>query len=265
MAFPSIVNAKKTFVDSDDRLRLICADVLDGLRSLDDDSVDLTVTSPPYNFGIDYDGHDDNMADEDYWKWLQDVWGGVFAKTKDCGRICVNGPLEQPNKGLWAASCLDTLRAAGWQYMSVITWHQDAPSGRTAWGSFASPSCPHYSNPDEVILVCYKGSKKNPPNGRTPIITPQEFVNYTFGMWTYIRCESAMRLGHPAPFPPELPERCIKMYAYKGDTILDPFSGSGSTGVAALQCGCRYIGIDVSQKYMDLSRERLYGALTKIV
>lgn len=265
MAFASIVNAKKSIVDADDRLKLICADVVEGLKTLDDNSIDITITSPPYNVNIPYDGHNDDMPMDDYWQWLQDVWTGVFKKTKDNGRICVNGPIQcfKPKKGLWVAKCLETLQNAGWQYMAIITWYKTNISNRTAWGSWASPSSPNCNNPEEIILVCFKGSATNPPNGREAIITPKEFIDYTTGQWGDICPESATRVGHPAPFPVELPKRCIKLFTYRGDTVLDPFNGSGSTGVAALQCGCKYVGIDISQKYLDISRERIYAELTE--
>ena len=146
--------------------------------------------------------------------------------------------------------------------MTAVTWFKTNITARTAWGSYASPSNPYCNNPEELIVVGYKGCRNNPADGREPIITPKEFIAYTTGLWQDIHPESATRVGHPAPFPVEWPKRCIKLFAYKGDTILDPFNGSGSTGIAALQCGCKYIGIDISQKYLDISKERIYAELT---
>ena len=263
MAFDCIINSKKNFVDSHRDITLICADVVEALKGLPENSVDLSVTSPPYNVDIQYDGHDDAMPDADYWKWLKSVWENIFRVTKDNGRLCVEGPLTASND-FWIGKCYNTLIEAGWKIMTAITWSKTNITARTAWGSWASPSNPYCNNPEEVVLVCYKGSRQNVANGREPIITPKEFVAYTTGFWMDVHPESATRVGHPAPFPVELPKRCIKLFAYKGDTILDPFNGSGSTGVAAIQCGCKYIGIDISSKYMDISRERIYGALTEL-
>ena len=263
MAFSSITSAMNKIVNNYTDVNLICDDVLAGLKTLDDNSVDLTVTSPPYNVGIAYDSHDDNMATEKFWEWLKCVWSEVYRVTKPNGRICVDGPITASNK-FWILDCYETMKSCGWQFMTAITWSKTNITARTAWGSYASPSSPYCNNPEELIVVASKGDRTNPADGREPIITPKEFVNYTTGMWTDIHPESATRLGHPAPFPVELPKRCIKLFTYRGGIVLDPFNGSGSTGVAAMQCGCKYIGIDISQDYIDLSRKRIYAELIKI-
>lgn len=120
---------------------------------------------------------------------------------------------------------------------------------------------PYIQNPDEVILVGYKDSPNNAANGRQPIISPDEFVHWVKGSWD-IMPESANKIGHPAPYPPQLVERLIKLLAYKGDLVMDPFNGSGTTGVVAVQLGCRYIGLDISRNYLDLSRKRIFEALS---
>ena len=264
MPFDSLTDYRSSVVDNCNSVKLLCGDVLPILAGLPSDSVDLVVTSPPYNFGIPYDNHDDRMPENKYWAWLESVWSGVYRVTKPCGRICVNGPLEQPSSGLWIAKCWDTLRNAGWNYMFVITWLKSIKAACHAWGSFASPSNPYGRNPEEMILVAYKGERKNPANGRLPIITPQEFIKYTSGVWNDVYVDTSRDAKrHPAAFPKELPERCIKLLAYRGDTVLDPFCGIGTTGMASVACGCKFIGIDISPKYVGIAKERIYWELIK--
>lgn len=262
MAFNSIISANKSCVEARNDLKLIHADVLEGLRGLPSCSVDLTVTSPPYNMEIEYDSHNDTMSTTDYWDWLKSVWEECYRVTKDNGRICVNGPFYNlmQERSFWLDECWQSLSAVGWKFKHVILWLKARNRNSCNWGSWASPSCPGIWSSDEMILVAYKGSPTNPPEGREPCITADEFKRWTIGTWN-IPTESATRVGHPAPFPVELPERCIKLFAYKGDTILDPFNGSGSTGIAAIKSGCKYIGIDISETYLELSKKRLFEAI----
>ena len=150
---------------------------------------------------------------------------------------------------------------AGWKFYTIITWHKTEVPSKTAFGSFGSPSQPYIPNPDEVILVGYKGEPNNAPRGRKPLITPEEFVHWVKGSWD-IMPESATRIGHPAPYPTHLVERLVKLLAYQGDTIMDPFNGSGTTGVVAVQLGCKYVGLDISENYLALARKRIFEALS---
>lgn len=147
-------------------------------------------------------------------------------------------------------------KQVGFKYHSTIIWNEQNISRRTAWGSWLSAAAPYVIAPVEVIIVLYKKEWKKISGSRKSDITKKEFMEWTNGVWNFSG-ESRKRVGHPAPFPVELPKRCIKLFSFVGDTILDPFLGSGSTLLACLQTGREGIGIDIDNKYCDLAKKRL--------
>ena len=222
-------------------------------------SVDLVVTSPPYNVGMPYNGNPagDLMAYEKYLefnaKWLKNV----FFWTKDTGRLCLNVGLDK-NKAGKRPVCSDMTRLAmqiGWNYHATIIWNEGNINRRTAWGSWKSASAPHVIAPVEVVIVLYKGEWKRKRQGQSDI-TAEEFKKWVLGVWDF-RGESAKRVGHEAPFPRELPRRCIKLFSFVGDTVLDPFAGSGTTLIEAICNKRKAMGIELEEKYCDLSRKRI--------
>jgi site-specific DNA-methyltransferase (adenine-specific) len=225
------------------------------------DSVDLTVTSPPYNVDIAYGGYHDDLPYEEYLTFSEKWLAKCLSVTRPKGRLCLNVPLDK-NKGgqqSVAADITEAAKRAGWRYHATIVWNEQNISRRTAWGSWMSPSAPFVIAPVEVILVLYKQEWARREEGRSADVTRDEFIDWTNAMWTF-GGESATRIGHPAPFPVELPLRCIKLFSYVEDLILDPFVGSGSTLLACLRTGRKGIGIDVDEKYCALSVERLKRA-----
>ena len=144
-----------------------------------------------------------------------------------------------------------------------IIWDKSASAGSScAWGSFQSASNPCLRDIHEYLLVFSKGdykmprSKKERENGRIDTIEKQEFIDHTKSIWRFAT-ERASRVNHPAPFPVELPRRCIELYTFAGDVVLDPFNGSGTTCVASKQTGRTYIGVDLSSEYCQIAEERL--------
>jgi site-specific DNA-methyltransferase (adenine-specific) len=229
------------------------------IGSIPDSSVDLIITSPPYNVDIHYNSHNDNLTYEDYLeftrKWIQKC----YDLAKDDGRFCLNIPLDK-NKGGQQAVGADITRIAkdiGWRYHSTIIWNEGNISRRTAWGSYMSASAPYVIAPVEVILVLYKNSWKKNGGSRKNDITKQEFMGWTNGVWTFNGQSKKGAGGHPAPFPIELPRRCIKLFSFIGDTVLDPFVGSGSTLIAAYLHNRKGIGVDVDKHYCDIAISRL--------
>ena len=171
--------------------------------------------------------------------------------------MCLNIPLDKNKGGQQAVgSDLTTLASQiGYKYQSTIVWNEGNISRRTAWGSWLSASAPYVIAPVELILVLYRDSWKKLEKGISDI-SREEFMAWTNGLWTF-NGESKKRIGHPAPFPIELPERCIKLFSYVGDTVLDPFLGSGTTLLAAKMFDRSGIGIEIDKSYCQLASDRL--------
>lgn len=222
-------------------------------------TIDLTVTSPPYNVGKPYSGNeqDDLLTYSEYLTFSEKWLKNCYYWTKPTGRLCVNVPLDK-NKDGKNPVCADITNLAlgvGWKYHATIIWNEGTISRRTAWGSFASASAPHVIAPVETILVLYKDEWKRDRPGENDIAT-EDFKNWVLGVWDF-RGESAKRIGHDAPFPRELAKRCVKLFSFVGDTVLDPFVGSGTTMIEAI-CGERLaLGIEQQVKYCELTRHRV--------
>jgi len=226
---------------------------------LPDESIHLMVTSPPYNVGKDYDL---DLSLEEYRTLLSDVCREVYRKLVVGGRACVNVANlgRRPYIPIHSYIIADMLEI-GFLMRGEIIWNKAASAGSsTAWGSWKSATNPVMRDVHEYILVFSKGSMGRSGEGRTSTITRDEFLEYTKSIWSF-PAESATRVGHPAPFPEELPRRLIQLYTFEGDIVLDPFCGSGTTCVAALKSNRHYIGFDNSEEYVELSRERIEQAL----
>jgi site-specific DNA-methyltransferase (adenine-specific) len=221
-------------------------------------TVDLVVTSPPYNVDIPYASHDDRLSYDDYLAFSRKWMARCYRWLAKSGRFCLNIPLDKNKGGQQSVGAdLTTLaKAAGFRYHATIIWNEGNISRRTAWGSWMSPSAPFVIAPVELIVVLYKGTWKKPASKKTSDITRDEFMAWTNGLWTFPG-ESKKKAGHPAPFPVELPRRCMKLFSYVGDIVLDPFMGSGSTLVAALECDRRGIGIELDEGYCRVARQRI--------
>lgn len=221
-------------------------------------SIDLIVTSPPYNVDIAYNSHDDKLSYDDYLDFSRQWLAKCYRLVKPDGRLCLNIPLDK-NKGGQQSICADLTTIAketGWNYHSTIIWNEQNISRRTAWGSWLSASAPFVIAPVEVIVVLYRQTWKKTSGSGKSDIKRNEFLEWTNGVWTF-NGESKKRIGHPAPFPVELPRRCIKLFSYVGDTVLDPFVGSGTTLLACRQTHRRGIGIEIDRRYCRLAAERL--------
>ncbi len=220
-------------------------------------SFDLTVTSSPYNVGIEYNSNDDTINYDDYLQWSKEWLDNLLYWTKETGRLCLNIPLDT-NKGGKKSVGSDITQIAkevGWKYQTTIIWNEGNISRRTAWGSWMSASAPYVIAPVELIVVFYKKEWKKNYKGQNDI-SKQEFMEWTNGIWTF-NGESKKRIGHPAPFPRELPKRCIKLFSYVGDTIFDPFLGSGTTLIEAKLNNRIGVGLDISKEYCKLAKNRI--------
>lgn len=226
-----------------------------------ENSIDLIVTSPPYNVDIRYGKFRDGIPYDKYLEFTEKWLKKALKLMKPDGRMLLNIPLDK-SKGRMEegfqsvyADVLHIAKKIGWKYFSTIIWNEQNISRRTAWGSWLSASAPYVIAPVEVIVILYKNRWKKMSEGASDI-TRDEFIEWTNGVWTFPG-ESSKRVGHPAPFPIELPKRCIKLFSYVGDVILDPFLGSGTTLVAASLLNRRGIGVEIEEKYCEVAKNRL--------
>jgi site-specific DNA-methyltransferase (adenine-specific) len=239
----------------DGQVAIFCADSTH-LEILDDESIDLIITSPPYNLDVSYNGYRDDIPYDRYQEWVA-LWAAALLRVARVGgRACINIPLDINKGGKQAvyADYVAIFRQAGWQYQTTIVWNEQNISRRTAWGSWMSPSAPFVTAPVEMIAVFHKGTWRRGKDG-TSDITREEFLDWTLGIWQFPG-ENPRRVGHPAPFPEELPRRLIKLYSFKEDIILDPFLGSGTTCAVAKYLGRRSIGVEVDPGYCCIAADR---------
>lgn len=235
-------------------------EVADAMRlPLGDQSVDLIVTSPPYALAVGYAGGDVRPL---RWPSFMAGWlGEAWRVGREGCRLALNVPLDTTQGGsrptyaqaVWAA------QEAGWQYRATVVWAEGNISKSIARGSVDSPAAPHVIAPVEMIGLFCRGEWKR-ESERPPDLTHDEWLNWTNGLWTFSG-ESRPWEGHPAPFPEELPRRVIRLLSFPGDTVLDPFCGSGTTPLAAWRLGRTAVGFDVSPEYVASARRRLVAAV----
>jgi site-specific DNA-methyltransferase (adenine-specific) len=214
------------------------------------------VTSPPYNVGKDYDK---DLTLNEYLVFLKRVWKETYRVLVPGGRACINVANlgRKPYIPLHAFIMRDMI-GLGFLMRGEIIWDKAASaSTSTAWGSWQSASNPTLRDTHEYILVFSKGTfKREKIEGRESTISKDEFLEFTKSVWAFAS-ESARKVGHPAPFPVELPYRLIQLYTFSNEVVLDPFMGSGQTALAARKAGRRYVGFELNEKYLELAKNRI--------
>jgi len=220
-----------------------------------DNCVALMVTSPPYNVGKEYD---DDLAIDEYLDLLRRVFEESYRVIEPGGRIAINVanlgrkpylPLNQ-----YVASLLTEI---GFDLRGEVIWQKaKSAGGSCAWGSWRSAKNPTLRDVHEYILVASKGTFSRQRRGEDTI-SKEEFLEATVSVWDILP-ESARRVGHPAPYPVELPRRLIELYTFEGDLVLDPFLGSGTTAVAAVETGRHYVGYDLVGEYLEIAERRIH-------
>ena len=226
----------------------------ESMPEINDNSIALTVTSPPYN--IDKDS-DENLTSLEYWDLMNTCFSEVYRSTQPGGRLVVNianlgrKPYQPLNKQF-----TDMLINLGFLMRGEIIWQKSkGANANFAWGSWMSASNPVLRDIHEYCLVFSKESFKRQLSGESTI-SKEDFMESTLSIWN-IAPERARKIGHPAPFPVELPKRFVELYSFKDEVILDPFIGSGTTAIAAKSLNRHYIGYEINSEYIELANTRL--------
>ena len=225
------------------------------MEEIPDNSIHLMVTSPPYNVGKEYD---EKLTLNEYREFLRKVWNEVKRVLVPGGRACINiaNLGRKPYIPLHVFIVEDMLDL-GFLMRGEIIWNKGASgSSSTAWGSWLSAKNPVLRDVHEYILVFSKGMFSRGNLRRKSTISKEEFLDFTKSVWTFA-AEPATKVGHPAPFPVELPYRLIQLYTFEGEIVLDPFMGSGQTAIAAVKTHRHYVGYDINEEYTRLAEKRI--------
>jgi site-specific DNA-methyltransferase (adenine-specific) len=263
--------------------KIVNGDCIEVMKTMEEGSVDLIVTSPPYGVGIDYDVHEDDMVWEEYVKFTYSWMEQAYRVLKDDGRIALNIPYEinRQAKGgriFMVAEVWQIMKQIGYKFFGVVDLEEESPhrSRTTAWGSWMSPSAPYIYNPKECVILAYKkqhikkikgepewvgelGEKEDKNGVMKPktIYTEEqkrEFIDLVFGQWNYFADTRSLT---KATFSMDIPTKAIKILTYKNDVVLDPFAGSGTSMVAAETLNRRWVGIELSANYAKIANERV--------
>jgi site-specific DNA-methyltransferase (adenine-specific) len=261
--------------------KVITGDCIEVMKEMPEGWVDLIVTSPPYNCNISYDTHLDNLKMEDYWDWTKDWLTESYRLLKDDGRVAINIPYEvnvqdRGGRVFFVSEFYQIMKQVGFKFFGVVDLEEDSPhrSKTTAWGSWMSPSSPYIYNPKECVILAYKkvhikkvkgepqwkGEPTLTEEGKTKMVYKDEdkkdFMELVFGQWKYFADTRSLT---KATFSMDIPNKAIKILSYKNDIILDPFNGSGTSCVAAEINDRRWVGIELSENYANIARERIQG------
>jgi len=225
------------------------------MQELPDNSIHLMITSPPYNASKEYD---EDLSLEEYLTLLENVFKETYRVLVNGGRACINVANLGRKPYIPLSDYISKMMIdIGFNMRGEIIWNKGtSASSSTAWGSWQSATNPILRDIHEYILIFSKGDYNREKGKKIDTITKEQFLEWTKSVWT-INAESAKRIGHPAPFPEELPYRLIQLYSFKEDIVLDPFMGSGTTAIAAIKSGRKFVGYEISKEYVELAEKRL--------
>lgn len=225
------------------------------MDELPENSVHLMITSPPYNVTKEYD---DDLSLNEYLELLNSVWKETYRVLIPGGRVCINvANLGRKPYIPLHSYIIDGMLKIGFLMRGEILWNKaSSASPSTAWGSWLSAANPVLRDIHEYILIFSKDTFSRKKEKKENTIKKDDFLEWTKSVWTF-PAVSAKKIGHPAPFPEELPHRLIQLYSFKEDVILDPFVGSGTTSLSALKDGRNYVGYDNDPEYVKLAETRI--------
>jgi DNA modification methylase len=229
----------------------------ENMKELPGNSVHLMITSPPYNVSKEYD---DDLTLKQYLTLLENSFKEAYRVLVHGGRACINVANLGRKPYIPLSDYISKIMIEiGFKMRGEVIWNKAASaSPSTAWGSWQSAANPTLRDVHEYILIFSKGDYKREKENKENSISKEQFIEWTKSIWT-MNAESARRIGHPAPFPEELPFRLIQLYSFKGDIILDPFMGSGTTALSAIKSERKFVGYDINNEYIALSEKRLYS------
>ena len=228
----------------------------EAMSELPDNSVHLMVTSPPYNVGKEYD---ENLSLKEYRELLKRVFKETYRVLVPGGRACINvANLGRKPYIPLHSYIIEDMQSIGFLMRGEILWDKgSSASPSTAWGTYLKANNPVLRDIHEYILVfCKDTFTRLNPQKRKSTISKEEFLEFTKSVWKFA-AERASKVGHPAPFPFELPYRLIQLYTFEDEIVLDPFVGSGTTCIAALKTKRNYVAYDIDKKYCDLAERRI--------
>lgn len=241
-------------------LNTIIASSCENMKDIPNNSLHLMITSPPYNVSKEYDN---DLSLNEYLNLLKNCFTETYRVLVDGGRACINIANIGRKPYIPLSDYVSKIMIEiGFNMRGEIIWNKSAGAGiSTAWGSFQSASNPILRDVHEYILIFSKGSYKRERDKeekelRKDNITKEEFIEWTKSVWT-MNTESAKRIGHPAPFPEELPNRLIKLFSFTNDIVLDPFMGSGTTAIAAIKNNRNFVGYEINKEYINLANNRI--------
>ncbi len=249
-------------------LNTIIASSCENMKDIPNNSLHLMITSPPYNVSKEYDN---DLSLNEYLNLLKNCFTETYRVLVDGGRACINIANIGRKPYIPLSDYISKIMIEiGFNMRGEIIWNKSAGAGiSTAWGSFQSASNPILRDVHEYILIFSKGNYKRERDKeekelRKDNITKEEFIEWTKSVWT-INTESAKRIGHPAPFPEELPNRLIKLFSFTNDIVIDPFMGSGTTAIAAIKNNRNFIGYEINEEYINLANNRILNLKEKII
>ena len=241
-------------------LNTIIASSCENMKDIPNNSLHLMITSPPYNVSKEYDN---DLSLNEYLNLLKNCFTETYRVLVDGGRACINIANIGRKPYIPLSDYVSKIMIEiGFNMRGEIIWNKSAGAGiSTAWGSFQSASNPILRDVHEYILIFSKGNYKRERDKeekelRKDNITKEEFIEWTKSVWT-MNTESAKRIGHPAPFPEELPNRLIKLFSFTNDIVIDPFMGSGTTAIAAINKKRNFVGYEINEEYINLANNRI--------
>lgn len=241
-------------------LNTIISSSCENMKDIPNNSLHLMITSPPYNVSKEYDN---DLSLNEYLNLLKNCFTETYRVLVDGGRACINIANIGRKPYIPLSDYVSKIMIEiGFNMRGEIIWNKSAGAGiSTAWGSFQSASNPILRDVHEYILIFSKGNYKRERDKeekelRKDNITKEEFIEWTKSVWT-MNTESAKRIGHPAPFPEELPNRLIKLFSFTNDIVIDPFMGSGTTAIAAIKNNRNFVGYEINKEYINLANNRI--------